>query len=290
MNYTRLLVLSAIFSTMVFIACDDGNSASQVDDFSPSQETVEAGRTCVLLPACDAMVLQNINTWHFVRKDAFGKDVEYTYKADGRDLILTIKNGDGSVNSKTYFMYNMESDAGVEMAYSAAKATCKDGGGNDRTTKVCSSVSSSIPYVSLTDDRDGKTYKIVEIGSQWWMAENLTYGRDDGFYGWSSALNSCPSGWHLPSVREFETLVDAVGGGSNVDSVLELAKNLNDSTSLAFFWSSDSCEVTAYDRRYPIPSEEFAYSMELNYYSKSVYIGRWLKYQSAFVRCVKDDE
>ena len=178
MNYTRLLVLSAIFSTMVFIACDDGNSAS-----------------------------------------------------------------------------------------------------------------SSVPYVSLTDDRDGKTYKIVEIGSQWWMAENLTYGRDDGFYGWSSALNSCPSGWHLPSVREFETLVDAVGGGSNVDSVLELAKNLNDSTSLAFFWSSDSCEVTAYDRRYPIPSEEFAYSMELSYfYGKGVFIHRRLKYQSAFVRCVKDDE
>ena len=92
----------------------------------------------------------------------------------------------------------------------------------------------------------------------------------------------------IPSVREFETLVDAVGGGSNVDSVLELAKNLNDSTSLAFFWSSDTCEVTAYDHRYPIPSEDFAYSMD--FYGKRVSIHRRLKYQSAFVRCVKDDE
>jgi len=64
-------------------------------------------------------------------------------------------------------------------------------------------------HSTLTDTRDGRQYKTVKIGEQIWMAENLNYDR---LYDWETAQKACPPGWHLPTIEEWQTLINYVGG------------------------------------------------------------------------------
>jgi uncharacterized protein (TIGR02145 family) len=79
---------------------------------------------------------------------------------------------------------------------------------------------------SITDSRDSKKYRIVQIGEQVWFAENLNYNVSgskcyDNFdsnceiygrlYDWETAKTVCPSGWHLPTKEEWDVMMAYIG-------------------------------------------------------------------------------
>ena len=95
---------------------------------------------------------------------------------------------------------------------------------------------------TLKDLRDGKVYKTVTIGDQVWMAENLNFETDSSFcyndsaeycakygrlYVWTAAMDACPSGWHLPDLAEWKTLLAAVGGDSVAGAKLKSTSGWN---------------------------------------------------------------
>ena len=197
---------------------------------------------------------------------------------------------------------------------------------------------------TLTDSRDGQTYKIVTIGSQTWMAQNLNYETANSYcysnnasnctkygrlYTWAAAMDSagtwssngkgcgygntcsptypvrgvCPTGWHLPTQTEWNTLFTAVGGSSTAGTKLKSTTGWNGSGNgtddysfsalpaglrsyngsyyyegnYAYFWSS-----TEYDNF-------SAFNMSLGYSGDDAYLDDNNKYVGYSVRCVKDE-
>ncbi len=178
------------------------------------------------------------------------------------------------------------------------------------------------PASGLVQDIDGNVYKTIKIGNQWWMAENLrvtrnpqgkqikgyyymddplTYGKYGLLYTWKTAMEGsigenaqgiAPDDWHIPSARDWDELVQTLGGEEKVAEMIKVGGSTGFNAYLssgadfngryvyfdeyAMFWSSTAAD------------EERAYHMGISQDNK------WDKFAAKkngriHIRCIKDN-
>ena len=161
----------------------------------------------------------------------------------------------------------------------------------------------SCEYETLIDERDGRSYKIVKIGGQWWMAENLLFVTDSNSfcdddreencleygrrYTWEAAMDACPAGWHLPLYSEWQTLIDTVGGRYVAGTMLKsfgggggrygFSGTRQGDKSGAVYWSFTESD---YNR---------AFKVQIAAYSEEAFVGDLFKEFTIPVRCIQGE-
>ncbi len=122
----------------------------------------------------------------------------------------------GGMPVGTHVVYVMDDEGCHAMRYAVI----------DHTPIICD------PF---TDPRDNRTYQVVQIGDQCWMAENLYYSTGNSWcyndhpscnntaylYDFYTAINACPAGWRLPTDAEWTQLTDTLGGIAIAGGILK---------------------------------------------------------------------
>jgi uncharacterized protein (TIGR02145 family) len=165
--------------------------------------------------------------------------------------------------------------------YLRAYATNSEGTGYGNAMLFTSQEDSSNTF---TDPRDGRVYQTVEIGTQVWMAENLAYAPSGGdywayanddanveiyayLYDWETALDVCPTGWHLPSDAEWTELTDFLG--ENAGGKLKSTGTIEAGTGL---WYDPNTGATNEIGFSALPSGHFHYN---GYFNGIGRVGCW---------------
>ena len=162
----------------------------------------------------------------------YDSDRSVTVNVDKKELMLAVrclKNSDVKIlpsSSSTMPNYSSESAYDLEDNEDSLESLSRD-----------DYLNPALQYDSLVDSRDGQVYKIIKIGQQIWMAQNLNYADSvrtptlagnswcykdkvencallGRFYNWEGAQEVCPEGWHLPTSGEWKTLEGKFGGNT----------------------------------------------------------------------------